>query len=375
MAAETEKARGFFTVIMTAIANCSLYSREHPSVGYLAEKAFDEITGLVSGTEGFEVMIVENDLVINKTPLKDAGLHSCNFLRRLIRKGITRIDFLPGITLPEVRQFIADVAETGGRVRPLPHIRTGVVEVRTAGIKMDAGIDIDGLTRFASEQVERVKEIYSHVSPFRQMDTAGLEEIVVNFISTFRREASILHLVSPVKAHSEYTYTHATNVAVLSLFQAESLGIRDELLHDIGISALLHDVGKLFVSKDILDKEGALDNREWEEIRRHTWYGARYLAKIDGLTRLAPIVAVEHHMRFDGQGYPKRSTDGRQQRIFSQIVAVSDFYDALRSRRPYKRDWEIREILSLMKKNAGQDFNPFLVDNFVRIMSLALSTG
>ncbi len=127
---------------------------------------------------------------------------------------------------------------------------------------------------------------------------------------------NILRLISPVKSYSEYTYTHATNVAVLSMFQAETLGIRDTLLRDIGISALLHDVGKLFISKDILEKSASLDKEEWEEIKMHPLYGARYLAKLEGIPSLAPIVAYEHHLRFDGKGYPSLIT-GEKKHIFA----------------------------------------------------------
>jgi putative nucleotidyltransferase with HDIG domain len=194
-------------------------------------------------------------------------------------------------------------------------------------------------------------------------------------ISAFKRQASLLQLISPVKSYSEYTYTHAINVSVLALFQAESLGVKGQLLHDIGIAALLHDVGKIFVSKEVLEKQGSLEEREWEEMRRHTVYGARYLSKIDALPHIAPIVALEHHMRYDGEGYPRMKTRENHQHLCSQMVALSDFFDALRSKRPYKKDWQIKEIISLMKANEGKEFNAFLVDNFARIMSLALKAA
>jgi len=196
----------------------------------------------------------------------------------------------------------------------------------------------------------------------------GLEEIVVNFIANFKRESNILKILSPVKSFSEYTYTHATNVSLLTVFQAQTLGIRDELLHEVGISALLHDSGKLFIPKEILDKKGKLDEKEFEEIKKHPIHGARYLAKIDGLTRLAPIVAFEHHIKYDGSGYPQYSLNRKKPLIFSQIVAISDFFDALRSRRPYRASVNTKDILALMKKGSGKDFNPFLVDNFIKVM-------
>jgi HD-GYP domain-containing protein (c-di-GMP phosphodiesterase class II) len=338
----------------------------------MTQKAFSILNELLTEQDSLKIMIVENDLIVDNNPLRDTGIHTANLIKRFKRKGISRVDFLKGVTFSEIKQFIVDLSETDKGLKTYPNIKTGVIDVRLGGLMVDADFDINDLPRFTSEQVETVKEVYHDISYFRRLNTAGLEEIVVNFIVTFRKAANILQLISPVRSYSEYTYTHATNVAVLSMFQAESLGVTDELLRDIGIAALLHDVGKLFISNEILDKNGPLDEDEWDEIRRHTLYGARYLTRTDGLTRLAPIVALEHHLRYNGQGYPKLNVTFKRQHICSQIVAISDFFDAMRSRRPYRRELETKEILSLMKTNADTEFNPFLLDNFLRIIVLTL---
>lgn len=368
-----EKVQAFISIFMSAVSNCSLYSKEHASLEELVQKALSILNEILDELETLEIMIIDGDLIINKTPLREAGHQGKNFIKRLKRKGISRVDFLKDITSSELKQFVADFSSRDEGIKTYSHIRAGVIDVRLGGLKIDADIDIDSLSSFTSGQVEMVKEVYHDVSPFKKLNIAGLEEIVVNFILTFRREVSILKLISPVRSFSEYTYTHATNVAVLSMFQAETMGIRDDLLRDIGIAALLHDVGKLFVSKEILNKKGALDDREWEEIRMHPMYGARYLAKIDGIPRLASIVAMEHHLRYDGKGYPKLQVNGKQQHFCSQTVAISDFFDALRSRRPYRRELEIKEVLSLMKKEALGAFNYSLLDNFMRGMHASLS--
>jgi HD-GYP domain-containing protein (c-di-GMP phosphodiesterase class II) len=160
---------------------------------------------------------------------------------------------------------------------------------------------------------------------------------------------------------------------VLSMFQAQSLNIRDDLLRDIGIAGLLHDVGKLFIAKEILEKKAALTSEEWEEIQLHPLYGARYLGKMEELPRLAPIVAFEHHMKYDGKGYPRMNSNAKKQHLCSQIVAISDFFDALRSRRPYRRALEIKEVLALMQTEGEGVFNPFLFGNFVKSMHKVLS--
>lgn len=368
-----ERVKRFLSLFMSAVSNCSLYAQEHSAVDEIAGEALAELGGILDETENLEMMIVENDLVVNKIPMREIGLQGQNFIKRLKRKGITRVDILKGITLSELRRFIVHMATAEEGTVSSPHIRSGVVDVRMGGLKLDFDLDIDNLAGFTSGQAEMVREVYGGISPFKRLNTAGLEEIVVNFIITFRKEVSILKLISPVKSYSEYTYTHAMNVAVLSMFQAQSLSIRDDLLRDIGIAALLHDVGKLFIAKDTLEKKEALTGNEWEEIKLHPYYGARYLAKIEGLTRLAPVVAFEHHMRYDGEGYPKTDNSGKKQHFCSQIVAISDFFDALRSRRPYRRALEIKEVLMLMKTEAEGLFNPFLFSNFIRAMHKAMS--
>ncbi|MCC7203359.1 MAG: HD domain-containing protein [Nitrospirae bacterium] len=360
----------FLTTFTITIANCSLYSAEHEIFNELVKKTY-RMLGEILG-EQCEIMIIDHKLIVNKQELTDAGANKANFIRYLRRKGITRVDFLKGLSLSEFRQFIIDVSDTDKIMNPAPHIRTGTIDVCVPNPR-STPCEGEEISNLPKEDIAKVQDIFHSISPFKKLNIAGLEEIVVQFIITFRNEAHILKLLSPVRSFSEYTYTHASNVAVLSIFQADSLGIQDELLHEIGVAALLHDAGKLFIPKEILDKNGKLDDREFAEIKKHPLYGARYLAKMDNLTRLAPLIAFEHHMRCDGSGYPGLHTAGRRQHILSQIIAISDFFDALRSHRPYRESLETEEVIALMRKGREKDFNPFLLDNFIRSIQMALS--
>ncbi|NOY63885.1 MAG: HD domain-containing protein, partial [Nitrospirae bacterium] len=333
--------------------------------------AMECLEEIFSEMDVIEFMIVENDLVVNRSPFKDEGLFVGRFIKKLRHKGITRLDIHKGIKRAEMVKLIAFLSRQHRKVPSLPHVKTGIVDV-VLGVGGDTGDMETGLEELSSEQIERFKEITSGVSPFKELSIAGIEEIVIKFLVTMKREGALLRLLSPVKSYSEYTYTHATNVAVLSMFQAECLGLGDEFVHEIGIAGLLHDVGKLFVSREVLEKKGRLTDEEFEEIKRHTIYGALYLSKNDSLPQIAAIASLEHHLGFDGRGYPAFRLVRRRQHLCSQIVQIADFFDALRSRRPYKRDWDVKKTLVIMKEASNRQFNPVLVESFARNLLRAL---
>ncbi len=354
---------------MIAVSNCTLYTKEHEAFDDMAKQAL--VTLQINMDEKFEIMILDNELVVNKVPFRDSGLHGNNLIKRLKKKKTSSIEFFKDITLSEMKQFIIDLSQAGRELKSYPHIRIGSVTLYSSG----AADSLQTGSLLHDEQSETIKDVFHSASPFKALKVVALEEVVLNFIASFKKGASVLKHLSPVKSYNEYTYTHATNVAILSLFQAESLGIKDELLYDIGIAALLHDSGKLFISGEILDKKSRLDEREFAEIQKHPLYGAKYLAKINNLTRLAPIVAYEHHMKYDGTGYPEAYEDGKSQHICSQIVAISDFFDALRSRRSYRESVNTEKIVGMMKKSSDTDFNPFLLDNFIRLLYSSETEG
>lgn len=361
--AENKKLE-LITVLTTAIANCSLYSPEHTIVKSLAEKATGIVLDLMKENESMEIMIIENDLVFDKEPFKGKSIHIHTFVKKAHRKGIDKIIFKKGIEPAEVAKLLGDIADVNGVVSQYPHISTGIIEIRLGDTSRD--FTPDELEIFRTEQVNKIKTVFGSVSRFKKLDVAGLEDIVINFVSAFQREVSILNIMTPFKSYTEFTYTHAANVATLTLFQAESMGIKGEYLHDIGIAALLHDVGKMFISSEILEKKGKLNNNEWEEMQKHALYGAKYLLGMENVPQIAISAALQHHLRFDGKGYPKTVFLPRKQHFCSQIIALSDSFDALRAKRPYKSDIEVVEILALLREGIGTNYNPTLTKNFIR---------
>lgn len=356
----SEKIIEVIADIMTAVSNCLLYSKEHPALMHLSEKAAGIMETLYQD-DALSFTVLGGSLLVNMVPLGGKSLHVNNFMKKLRRKGIEKVVISKGLTAEELKDFISELAFSEKMTGNYPHISSGVIEVKlkTGGSNIPAVME---------ENISKVKEVYQGLSRFKRLDMVSLEDVVISFISTLKKEANILRLISPVKSYSEYTYTHTTNVSVLSIFQAEFMGLKGEILHDIGLAGLLHDVGKMFVSKEVLEKQGKLDDAEWAEIKKHPTYGAMYLASLPDLPKIAMIAAYEHHMKFDGSGYPAGRQQNRKQHIISQIITVSDFFDALRTERAYRGSLEVSDIIRLLQDSSGKDFSPILVDNFVLAM-------
>ena len=189
-------------------------------------------------------------------------------------------------------------------------------------------------------------------------------------------------LLTTVKSYDEYTYHHMVNVCILSLALAHAIGLpRDEAVA-LGIGGLLHDVGKVKVPAEILQHDGALDEEQWRLIRRHPVDGAG-LVLVTSRDTYHPAVApvLEHHVAFDGSGYPALS-GGRQPSLSSRLVSVADCFDAVTSKRSYREPEERRQALSILQAGAGRAYDPRVVRTFVRMVGIfpvgslvRLSTG
>ena len=156
--------------------------------------------------------------------------------------------------------------------------------------------------------------------------------------SIMRHEYSIVGLTA-LKDHDEYTYAHCVNVSVLSIGMGQVLGLSRQTLADLGVAALLHDVGKLAVPADVLRKPAALNAEEWGLIRRHPLEGAKMVTRMPGLSPLMLDTmrsCLEHHMNFDRTGYPDVELEWGQAAL-SRIVAVADCFDAMTAHRVYHK--------------------------------------
>jgi putative nucleotidyltransferase with HDIG domain len=200
--------------------------------------------------------------------------------------------------------------------------------------------------------------------PRPRVGGSGLCELV----DQLGQSGEIALILSSLRRHDEYTYDHSINVGLLSICLARHLGWRGRDLHEFGIAALIHDVGKLYTPLEVLNKPGRLTPAEWVTMKKHPKDGYEILKEGGVGSPIAPHIAIEHHITPLGVGYPLLPYDASRLHEGSQIVKIADVYDAFTTIRPYRSQVRPQEVLKLLRKQAGKDFHGPFVEAFCEMM-------
>jgi putative nucleotidyltransferase with HDIG domain len=171
----------------------------------------------------------------------------------------------------------------------------------------------------------------------------------------------------PLHDMESYTAVHAVNVALLAMALAESLELDDRAVRELGVAALLHDIGMARLPLEILAKAEQLTAEEREQVKQHPATGARIIIESDAALEHAAVVAYEHHIRLDGSGYPALRYP-RTPHFASRLVQVCGIYHALRSPRPFRTPWPIDIVLSYLNERAGFEVDPELTQALTRLL-------
>jgi HD-GYP domain-containing protein (c-di-GMP phosphodiesterase class II) len=366
--------------IVAAITNIRLYSREHPQAQLYIDKAFTVITNVLNKQPDLTFILIGEDLILNKTPLKEVPPHISRFRQLLKENGIERLSFTAGFTQFDLELFIQDlISPKNQSIQSRPGIRLGKVGLYSQDrrptsfstdpitVQLNNSSQLEAFDTLKQVSMDNFREVYSNIKRQKTANMKGLDGIVNSFVKGFSHGLKPLQMLANLKGTDQYTFTHVVNVCLLTMAQAELLGISGSKLFEIGIAAVLHDVGKLFIPDDILNKPGALTKEERNIIETHSESGARYILKLTNVPKLAILGALEHHIRYDGKGYPFINSHWRPH-LISQMIAIADVYDAMRSRRPYQNPKPEKMIVSVLKKEKGSAFNPFLVNNFLTLL-------
>lgn len=246
-------------------------------------------------------MIVGKAIIYNDTTIMlEAGARlTASYINRLIGLGITEI-------------YIEDDISNDIVIRDIIEEQTRIEAIKIVKSTMDAYYYGDKLN--SDKVIEVVNKIVN--------DILSLDDIIINLMD--------------IKSCDNYTFLHSVNVCVLSIATGVELKLNYDELKELGIGALLHDIGKVLIPPQILQKNSALTDEEYEVIKQHSIFGYNILKTIPQISEKSAMVALCHHERFDGNGYNKGLRQN-EIHIYSRIVSVADIFDALTSDRIYRK--------------------------------------
>ncbi len=206
-------------------------------------------------------------------------------------------------------------------------------------------------------------------------------QVMSSVIDELKQNRTAMNLLGDAYASDHYIFGHSFNVALYSTALAMKAGFGEKELIEIGVGAMLHDVGKMYIPCEILQKPGRLTDEEFEIMKKHAEYGFEMLRRLDEIPLLAAHCAFQHHERCDGSGYP-RNLKGDEIHVYARILAVCDVFDALTTHRVYRPPMLPHEAMEILFAGAGTQFEQRFVENlrdtialYPLGMSVTLNTG
>jgi HD-GYP domain-containing protein (c-di-GMP phosphodiesterase class II) len=218
--------------------------------------------------------------------------------------------------------------------------------------------------QMANSVVDSSKEMFESYRISRKIPLADIRKDVVPVIQEISRNPDIFALFSSVQGRDDYTYQHNVGVGVLSTLIGRWLNMSEAELSVLSLAATLHDIGKLKIPVEILNKPGKLTDEEFNLVKKHTIYGYEMLKETTGANSRITLAALQHHERNDGKGYPLGLKD-EQIDSYSKIIAVADIFHAMSSKRPYHEAMPFHVIVDQMRRGSFGALDPHIVSVFL----------
>lgn len=359
------------------------------------------LRGLTGTWESVSIECLGGCLYVNGIRLKVdvSGYASHRYIVEELEKfGLRSITFLEQLSFEEIRTFayglaqlssaeqdpdnLAQLLEEKGVTNILIGRAKGAEQVSPEEKAQGSGV-VAKKTFFNAIKI--VRQIMNSASRFEAVKLRRAKRAVQAIVDSVLNDESFMLGLATIKNHDEYTFNHCVNVCIYCVSLGQRLGLSRSRLGQLGMAALFHDIGKVEIPWDVLNKPSGLSEEEWKLVKDHTVQGARLLARLSRLderTLSAIIVAYEHHMNFDLTGYPV-PCQPRQTHLFSRMVRIADAFDAMTTVRIYKSEPSApHDSVLFLLREANRSFDSRLVKVFISMLGfypvgtvLELETG
>ena len=371
----------FLHSMAQAISTMALYRDGHPARERALDNSFDQLQRLRESDPAPRFSFLGGEVVYQSRGLQE--LKDWDWAARLAEAGIERLEMSVGVMREEYEEFLdtvlgrlafavldtSRIPDTSvARPERPSSIRFGSIGVRGMTTEQRADLPVTATIGYnLQEEAEAVRWLHREVQDKATLPLLEAEAVVRSLSVAMHSDSQMIIPLLQLKEFDQYTTTHSTNVAVLAMALAEYLGLSGKDVRDYGVAGLLHDLGKVRVPKEILVKPGKLTEQERDVMRLHPEDGARIILQRETRLDLAATVAYEHHIMLNGTGYPHLHYH-RGCHHASHLVHICDFYDALRTNRPYRGAWESEKVLTYIENGIGREFEETAARAFVAMM-------
>lgn len=302
-------------------------------------------------------------------------------IREFKKRELGTIFFEDILQEDDIKTLLAAFMSTGFSETPFETLHEALEEIQNISISklrrvQDDHTELDRkkiIKRTYFNAVSLIKDVSNKISSGEKLNLKKAKRVMETIVNQIIEEESVLIGMTTIKDYDEYTYYHSVNVSILSIALGHRIGLTKKTLTDLGLSALLHDIGKTEVPKEILNKPIEFTDEDWKTIMKHPLMGAHAIFKMKGIDKSsmnAFITAFEHHLNYDLSGYPKlkkRLTPN----LFSRIIAIADQYDAMTSSRVYSRiPVPPDKALSIIVDRSGTQLDPYLMKVFINMVGI-----
>ena len=382
--------RNFMIAFYAALRAIKLYPLEHTAVQKtLAE--LSQVAEELRAEEGeLEFRVSGEFIFLNATRLRLDLSNYATFGHILTLCKLAGIGAIHVGTNGTARDWTLLLSLLGGETKAAPAERFKEIQSRLKEAKIET-FQLDAPTETASDRelneetkaaanrtysqsVAVTKDVINSVRIGKTPNIRKIKRVVQGIVDQVLNEETSLIGLTTIRDYDEYTFTHSVNVCIFSIALGRRLGMTKIQLYELGLAALMHDIGKSRVPIDLLQKTGELTDEEWKWMAAHPWLGVLVLFQFrrqqEELSYRAMTVCQEHHMKIDLTGYPK-AIRPRQVSLLSKIVSIADGYDAATSRRVYRTEVITPSaVLEEMRDNPRRGLDQVLVKAFINLLGI-----
>lgn len=350
--------------INAALKSKKLYPPGHPAIAAPSKKSYELLTDLLKTQKNLMIGNVNGALVFEDHPVSSGEQMFPELLAHLADKRVDAVIFEKGVTEKELFSLFDTLAgpdaPKGQEIHKLLHAK-GVTHITLKTVP----IGKKNIVEIYNGAVETVKNVMNEVRLGKIPKSEPVNNVVAELTESVLSDANAIIGLTMIKNYDNYLYNHSVNVSIIALSLGKAMNLDKDELHAVGTGALLHDIGKTGVSEQIIRKPGGLSSDEWEKIKEHPLLGSNIIRRMDGMTELIGKLIYEHHIRFDHSGYPHSTSSLHP---LTQVITISDAYDALTTLRVYQQPHNPAEALRVMLNFSGRHFNPDVLNVFINMI-------